>query len=60
MMNGQEAYVDEDRALGFHIWVAELELLVGTAKGRSIDQVRAPEALASFLVLHSLQPHIRS
>ena len=34
-----EVYVDEDRALGFHVWVAELELLVGTTKGRQIDQV---------------------
>ncbi len=38
-MDISEVYVDEDRALGFHVWVAELELLVGTARGRSIDQV---------------------
>jgi hypothetical protein len=39
-MDLSEVYVDEDRALGFHVWVAELELLVGTARGRDIDQVR--------------------
>jgi len=38
-MDLSEVYVDEDRALGFHVWVAELELLVGTARGRNIDQV---------------------
>ena len=35
---GLEDYIDEERALGFHVWVAELELLVGTAKGRQVDQ----------------------
>ena len=37
---GLEDYIDEERALGFHVWVAELELLVGTAKGRQVDQAR--------------------
>ena len=40
IMAEREVYVDEDRALGFHVWVAELELLVGTSKGRQIDQVK--------------------
>lgn len=39
-MGTPEVFVDEEAALGFHVWVAELELLVGTAKGRQIDQVR--------------------
>ena len=38
-MDLAEVYVDEDRALGFNVWVAELELLVGTSRGRTIDQV---------------------
>ena len=38
-MNRPDDYIDEDRALGFNVWVAELELLVGMAKGRSVDQV---------------------
>ncbi len=44
-MTDYEVYVDEDRALGFHVWVAELELLVGTTKGRQIDQVSLCECL---------------
>ena len=44
-----EVYVDEDRALGFHVWVAELELLVGTTKGRQIDQVITRSYCASTL-----------
>ena len=31
--------MDEEEALGFHVWVAELELLVGTSKGRQANQV---------------------
>ena len=38
--DAMEPYIDEEVALGFHVWVAELELLVGTAKGRRIDQVQ--------------------
>ena len=38
-MDLTEAYVDEDRALGFIVWGAELELLVWTSSGRTIDQV---------------------
>lgn len=44
--NGLEAYIDEERALEFHVWVAELELLVGTAKERQVDQ-------ASLLYMHT-------
>ena len=42
---GLEDYIDEERALGFHVWVAELELLVGTAKGRQVDQARNTNSL---------------
>lgn len=38
-MAERDIYIDEDRALGFHVWVAELELLVGTSRGRHVDQV---------------------
>lgn len=44
-----EVYVDEDRALGFHIWVAELELLVGTARGRDVDQVNLGRKCSKML-----------
>ncbi len=40
------------QALGFHIWVAELELLVGQARGpkQSVDPVAAMELLQKLQV----------
>ncbi|CAL8466413.1 g5949 [Coccomyxa elongata] len=45
-------YVDEEEALGFHIWVAELELLVGQARGskQGVDPVAAMELLQKLQV----------
>ncbi|KAK9820084.1 hypothetical protein WJX72_005985 [[Myrmecia] bisecta] len=44
-------YVDEEEALPFHIWVAELELLTGNAKGpRKVDPVACFELLQKLLV----------
>lgn len=44
-------FVDEEEVLGFHIWVAELELLVGNAKGaRRADPVYCFELLQKLLV----------
>ena len=47
------AYVDEEEALSFNVWVAELELLVGNARGnRRIDPIY------SFDLLQKLQGSI--
>lgn len=47
------AYVDEEDALSFNVWVAELELLVGNARGnRRIDPIY------SFDLLQKLQASI--
>lgn len=44
-------YVDEEEVLGFHIWVAELELLVGNSKGqRRADPYACFELLQKLLV----------
>ena len=43
---GTEVFIDEEAALGFHVWVAELELLVGTARGRLVDQVNSQTFLS--------------
>jgi hypothetical protein len=44
-------YVDEEEALGFHVWVAELELLVGNARGsRRADPLACFELLQKLLV----------
>jgi hypothetical protein len=43
------SYVDEEDCLGFAVWVAELELLVGSAKGK-----RKPPAPACFQLLQKL------
>ena len=48
-MSVYEQYIDEDRALGFNVWVAELELLVGMAKGRNIDQASIAFHLSTLL-----------
>ena len=46
-------YVDEEEALSFNVWVAELELLVGNARGnRRIDPIY------SFDLLQKLQGSI--
>ena len=50
---GAMAYVDEEEALSFNVWVAELELLVGNARGnRRIDPIY------SFDLLQKLQGSI--
>eukprot|EP00884_Botryococcus_braunii_P001693 jgi/Botrbrau1/11524/Bobra.0393s0003.2 len=44
-------YVDEEEVLGFHIWVAELELLVGNSKGQKrADPYACFELLQKLLV----------
>lgn len=44
-------YVDEEDVLGFHVWVAELELLVGNAKGQKrADPCACFELLQKLLV----------
>lgn len=48
------AYTDEEEALSFNVWVAELELLVGNARGnRRVDPVY------SFELLQKLQGSIQ-
>lgn len=47
--NAPSYYVDEEDVLGFHVWVAELELLVGNAKGQ-----RRADACACFELLQKL------
>ena len=42
-------YVEEEDCLGFNIWVAELELVVGTAKGK-----RKPDAAQCLSLLQKL------
>ena len=44
------------QALGFHVWVAELELLVGTARGPG----QAPSAAASLELLLKLQATLQA
>ena len=44
------------QALGFHVWVAELELLVGTARGPG----QAPNAAASLELLQKLQATLQA
>lgn len=43
------AFVDEESVLPFKVWVAELELVVGGAKGK-----RKPDAAACFQLLQKL------
>jgi hypothetical protein len=44
-------YVDEEDVLGFHVWVAELELLVGNSKGQRLaDPYACFELLQKLLV----------
>jgi hypothetical protein len=43
------AYVDEEDCLGFKIWVAELELIVGGSRG-----TRKADAAQVFLLLQKL------
>lgn len=47
-----ESYVDEEDLLGFHIFVAELELLVngGEKDKKSIDNISLIELLQKLLV----------
>ncbi|KAL4425068.1 hypothetical protein ABPG77_010382 [Micractinium sp. CCAP 211/92] len=49
--SGSLAYVDEEALLGFKIWVAELELLVGNARGRAKpDQAQCFQLLQKLVV----------
>ena len=43
------AYVDEEDCLGFKIWVAELELIIGSSRGK-----KKADAVQSFLLLQKL------
>ncbi|KAK9798183.1 hypothetical protein WJX73_010462 [Symbiochloris irregularis] len=45
-----EGFLDEEDLLGFHVWVAELELLVGTTKSGRVDPVACFELLQKLLV----------
>lgn len=47
-------FVDEEEALSFNVWVAELELLVGNARGN-----RRVDPIYSFELLQKLQGSIR-
>ena len=47
------AFVDEEEALSFNVWVAELELLVGNARGN-----RRVDPIYSFELLQKLQGSI--
>ena len=47
------AYIDEEEALSFNVWVAELELLVGNARGN-----RRVDPTYSFDLLQKLQGSI--
>lgn len=42
-------YRDEEDCLGFPIWVAELELIVGSARGSA-----RPDSMACLTLLHKL------
>lgn len=48
------AYADEEEALSFNVWVAELELLVGNARGN-----RRVDPIYSFELLQKLQGSIQ-
>ena len=48
------AYTDEEEALSFNVWVAELELLVGNARGN-----RRVDPIYSFELLQKLQGSIQ-
>ncbi|KAL3133260.1 hypothetical protein ABBQ38_007141 [Trebouxia sp. C0009 RCD-2024] len=48
------AYQDEEEALSFNVWVAELELLVGNARGN-----RRVDPIYSFELLQKLQGSIQ-
>ena len=48
------AFIDEEEALSFNVWVAELELLVGNARGN-----RRVDPIYSFELLQKLQGSIR-
>ena len=44
------SFVDEEEALSFNVWVAELELLVGNARGnRRIDPIYSFDLLQKLL-----------
>ncbi len=53
-MNPAMTFVDEEEALSFNVWVAELELLVGNARGN-----RRVDPIYSFELLQKLQGSIR-
>lgn len=44
-MAAQQVFYDEEECLGFGVFVAELELVVGTSKGRKADQTVLLELL---------------
>lgn len=55
-------FVDEEELLGFKIWVAELELLVGNARGRTKpDQVQCFQLLQKLVVAldRSTRPEVK-
>jgi hypothetical protein len=43
------AYIDEEDCLGFKIWVAELELIVGSSRGK-----KKADPTQAFLLLQKL------
>jgi hypothetical protein len=44
-MQQQQVFYDEEECLGFGVFVAELELIVGTSKGKKADQTVLLELL---------------
>lgn len=43
-------YIDEEDLLGFHVFVAELELVVGTRRDGAFDEVALLELLQKLLL----------
>ncbi|KAK9838575.1 hypothetical protein WJX81_008486 [Elliptochloris bilobata] len=51
-----EYYIEEEEALGFHVWVAELELLIGTSRAPG----QQPDPAECLEVLQKLQATLES